>query len=274
MNIKSWSYLSFLLCLVILLCSCGGGSSDGSSPRNVSGTWQGALTKVTDTCTSAATQQNISHVVTQNQGAVVLTDSGDTTYIGNVVGEDGFSVDGSKAAGQNCSDAIQIEYNDINEDDDSTTSINLTTVRSCAGQADCRIEFTGTGTRVTGAATPVPTGTQTPPSQTTPIAGGCSAMNPNPASGEYAGDGGCGISSTKFSIITGAQDTVVLEPFGGNGATSFVVATPGSSAANSTRTDLTIAGTTGYACSLACSAPGTFTATCFKEGGTTCVEKF
>lgn len=266
--------------LLLTLCSCGGGSSDGSSPRNVSGQWTGAITKVSDTCTNGAAQRNISHAVSQNQGAVELTDALGIKYLGNVVGEDGFSVDGSDDISSNCSDNVRIEYNDVNEDDDSTASVNVKIVRTCPNTTNtCQIEYTGTAARA-GSPSPTvtpsgtPSGTVTPSTTPAPVAGGCAAMNPNPASGEYSGDGGCGISSAKLTVNQGNPSSVILEPFGANGATSFTILQSGSSVANSSRNDLTILNTPGYSCTLTCSPPGTFNASCFKEGGTTCVEKF
>ena len=268
MKIKSINQ-SIFLGLYAFLCACGGGGSDGSSPRNVSGEWQGAITKVSDTCGEGDVSSSVSHSVSQNQGAVVLVGTGGLQYIGNVVGEDGLSVDGSRNLERNCVDAIQIEYNGIDDDNDLTASIDVRTTRTCSGKQDCQLAYSGTVSR-SGQA-PV---SLTPASPTVPISGGCAEINPNPAAGEYTGDGGCGISSTNFSVLSGTQNSVVLETFGANGATSFAILSTDSAIANSSRTDLTVLEVEGYSCTLACSAPTTFTATCFKEGGVTCVEKF
>ncbi len=90
--------------LTICAAGCGGGSSDGSSPLFVAGNWTGTITKVSDTCSGATASQNISHEVSQNEGAVVVTDGNNISYIGNVVGEDGFSADGSLGSASNCTD--------------------------------------------------------------------------------------------------------------------------------------------------------------------------
>lgn len=115
----------------------------------------------------------------------------------------------------------------------------------------------------------------TPEPTTEPIAGGCPAINERPATGEYSGDGGCGISTAAYrSQTVDGQQIIILEPFGANGATTFNVDPNDLSSATSQRLDLVILGVPGYRCTLSCSAPSTFRVTCFKEGGVTCEEKF
>lgn len=270
--VKKYALLSSI---VVLSAACGGGGGDGRDATDVSGLWTGALTKVSDSCTPQSPSTiNISHNVAQNEDAVTLLAESGVQFVGNTVGENGFSVDGSHATVGNgsCTDTTRIEYDSINNDADTTADVDITISRSCLGASTCAIAYTGTVSRTGGSAvTPTPAPGTPPTSTTTPIAGGCPAMNPNPASGTYSGDGGCGISDTDFNY---ASNTVVLEPFGANGATSFSVNTANPSEASSVRTDLTIQGVPGYACTMACSAPGTFSIQCFKEGGTSCVEKF
>lgn len=252
-----------------LLTACGGDGGDDDD-RNVSGTWSGAATKVTDTCSGNSPQTiNFSHTVTQNGEAVTVLDQNSIRYLGNTLSDDGFSADATvntTTGGATCTDKRQVEYDSIADDDDETASIDVRIDRTC-GTTKCEISYTGTATRrvATGTPTPQPTGTPGV------IAGGCAAINPRPAAGTYSGNGGCGISDVKYTVN---GQTVVLEPFGANAATSFTINSTNTSAATSARSDLTIAGVTGYTCSLACSAPSTFTVSCFKEGGTTCTEKF
>lgn len=224
----------------------------------------------------------ISHSVSQNISAVELTDQNSIQYLGNLVGDDGLSVDANQTVtvnGRTCQDARRVEYDQVTEDNDNTAEVDFIITRTCAGAAACNIQWTGTASRVSGGAaaatpTPIPGTTPTPGGPTT-VSGGCAEMNPNPAAGTYSGDGGCGISDAAFREETqGAETVVVLEPFGGNGATSFVINSTNSSTALSRRNDLTVNGVSGYTCSLTCSPPGTFTATCTKEGGTSCIEKF
>ncbi len=248
---------------------CGGGSNNGlgQDDRNVSGSWTGALTRVSDTCTGSTAAQtlNFSDTVNQNGEAVTLTDENGMSYLGNLVGNDGFSVDAvgfGAIEGFQCSvsPANRLRYSDINEDSDLTAAVEMTV--TCTGGASCEINYTGTASRGTSSTADTPIG---------PIAGGCTAINPDTASGSYSGDGKCGLSEAKYSLN---GSTVLLEPFGSNGTTSFAISSTNSSSATSNNTDLTIKGEAGYSCSMVCSPPLTFTVSCFKEGGATCAEKF
>ncbi len=267
--------------VMLSMASCGGSSgSDSDDPASVSGTWSGALTKTTDSCPGLGLPQvvNFNDVVIEGGGdSVELTTNDGTKYLGNIVGGNGFSVDATIPDSSGCAQTRRIEYDQVNDDDDGNASVEFNISRTCNG-ATCEAQYTGTASRA-GVAAPTPTAppgaTATPPSTTTPIAGGCAAMNPATASGTFAGDGGCGISDSALSF--GSQEgnqTVVLNPFGANGLTSFVISSANTSAASSIRTDLDIKGDVGYSCSMVCSPPGTFTVTCNKEGGTQCVEKF
>ena len=253
---------------ISLLAACGGDDSD--TIRNISGQWRGSLTRSSDACGGNPASIDISHAVSQNEDAVSLTAESGVVFLGNMVGPDGFSVDGSHdtAGSTNCIDTTRIEYDKIADDDDPGADVVVSIARSCNGRAACEIVYTGTAIRnLNGSAiaTPLPSGT-------TSGRGACSQMNPNPAAGTFAGDGGCGISDTALRLDSAS--VVVLEPFGANGATSFGVSTSDASSATSSRSDLTIAGQVGYSCSMKCSPPGTFLVNCFREGGTTCEEKF
>lgn len=262
----------FISSAVVLLTACGGGGGDDSeSIRNISGQWGGSLTQASDQCGGAPATIDIAHAVSQNEDAVSLTSEAGVVFLGNMVGPDGFSVDGSHSTigNANCSDSTRIEYDKIADDDDTLADVVVTIDRSCSGRAPCQIVYNGVASRAGNVAVN-PTPGVTPGA--TPITrGACSQMNPNPAAGTYAGDGGCGISDTAFRVN---QNTVVLEPFGANGATSFGVSASDGSTASTARSDLTIGGVAGYSCAMACSPPGTFTVSCFKEGGTSCEEKF
>lgn len=287
MKIRSVTKLLCISGLTILCIGCGGDSSDdGGGSRNVSGTWSGAITKVSDTCSSTTPSiVNFSHSINQNEDAVTLVANGSLTYLGNLVGSNGLSVDATTSTASGCQDENRIEYDSVDEDNDTTAHIDLRIKRTC-GSTVCEIAYTGTGTRA--GAVPVPTATAVPgttptvtptvvPGTTaTPIANaGCAAINPRTVAGTFSGDGGCGISSAAYRFEQqGAEGVAILEPFGANGATSFVVSTANASAATSRRSDLTILSQPGYICTLACSAPSTFTVNCTKEGATSCVEKF
>lgn len=255
------------------LAGCGGGGGDGDEATNVSGTWRAALIKSSDTCAQKGPAAiNVTHTVNQNEDAINLQAESGVTFIGNTVGENGFSVDGNHPTigSDECSDQTRIEYDSINDDSDPSAEIIITINRSCSGALPCTLEYTGTASRAASPATnPTPQATAAP--GITPTAGGCPAINPNPAAGTYGGDGGCGISDTTFRY---QNNVVVLEPLASNGVTSFNVDPVNNSLATSVSSDLTILGQTGSTCSMVCSAPGTFTVRCSKEGGVSCVEKF
>jgi len=272
---------ALILALTPIVCiSCGGGGGDdGTDVRFVGGTWRGSLTKISDTCSNGDTNTPaVQHQVNQVEEAIELLNEAGVKFLGNTVANDGFSVDGLQTVNVRlaCTDSARIRYTDIDDNDDATASVEWDITRSCPGRANCEISYSGTTARSSGEpnATPIPSGQAT----ATPAASngqGCLAINPNTEAGSYSGDGGCGISSTVYrSEQQATESVVVLEPFGANGATSFVVSAANSSSASSRRTDLEIKGVPGYTCSLVCSPPSTFTINCFIEGGATCIEKF
>jgi hypothetical protein len=286
----------FYIVVLIFICiaaACGGGSSEGERARNVSGNWSGALTKTSDNCTpqNPATL-NFTHTVTQNEEAVTLVTNALFQYLGNIVGGNGFSVDGNRPVtigNTNCTEDSRIEYDEIADDDDAGASVELNSTFNCSN-GTCQTQYTGTASRgvattvstpgvfTPGASTPTPgarTPTAIPGATTVPVGGGCAAMNPNPAAGEYHGDGSCGISDSALRVVQQTNGSVVtLEPFGENGLATFAINPANSSAATSISTNLTIKGEAGFTCTLTCSPPGTFTAQCIKEGSTSCTEKF
>lgn len=267
-------YLPILLTLA-LSTGCGGDGSDDdldSNPNQLFGTWSGAVTKVKDTCADSTALQTVTFTdqVTRDGNEIELVTDTGVKYFGNAVGDNGFSVDASVGTVENCTQAGRIEFDQIDGNDDNTASVERFINVTCGSTSACEIAYTGTATRGGVNPTPAPGATATPTGKT-----GCNAMNPNTASGVFEGDGGCGISETALSLGTSdANSTVVLNTFGANGLTTFTVNNANPAAAASVRTDLTLKGEAGYACSMACSPPGTFTVTCNKEGGTQCVEKF
>ena len=278
MKMKLASLLSITLGLGLAFGGCGGGNGSDSHNRTVEGTWTGALTKVEDTCPGSAAPQtiNFSHAVQRNESAVTVIDQAGIDYLGNLVGDNGFSADANTTGsigGAQCSVLSRLSYDGIDIDTDDTASLELTITRSCQGNSDCTIRYSGTASRTSPAtgATSTPTGSPTVAPTGTDLSGGCAAMNPNTEAGFYAGDGGCGLSEAVFRF---SGNSIVLEPFGSNGATSFVIDSANTSSATSANSDLTIQGSAGYSCSMVCSPPGTFTVSCFKEGGTQCTEKF
>ncbi len=262
--------------IILSISACGGGGGDGDDARNMSGIWRGTLTKVSDSCTPAGPASiTVNHQVNQNEDAIILKSEAGVDFLGNTVGQDGFSVDGSHATVGNsgCNDQTRIEYESIDDDDDPTADIVVKINRSCTNTSGCALEYSGTVSRTQGLS-PTPVSSSTPlPGTPTPIviAGGCKDMNPKTVAGGFSGNGGCGISQTNFSTQGNA---VVLEPFGSNGLTTFNIDSSNSALANSQRQDLTILSVDGNQCSITCSPPSTFTVRCQKEGGSSCIEKF
>ncbi len=277
---KAFKIISISSLLPLLFITGCGGDSDvgigGDTPVSVGGQWSGALTRIQDNCVGSNSVQtlNFNHTVNQNEEAVTLLDGNGINFLGNIVGDDGFSVDATGAGiipALPCSGTKEnrVSYNDINTDSDDTATVEVTV--TCPSGASCLVQYSGTASRASNA-TPTPTSSASPTS--TPIvsgSGGCFSINPNPAAGSYSGDGGCGISDAVFRVD---GSNVILEPFGVNGASSFAISDSNSSSAASTNTNLSISGISGYSCSMACSPPATFTVSCFKEGGITCSEKF
>lgn len=268
---------------IMLTCftGCGGESDDNDTNNdlsNMEGTWTGAVTKTSDNCSAGLYPQTVtfSHRVNQNSIVVSLDEAGGIDYVGNTQGNNGFEVNSVKtqiSAGKSCVYAKKITYDEIDNDSDKTGSIELRIGQDCEGSDSCTVRYSGTASRTGGAATsPTPTASASP---STPVAGGCGAINEHPAAGTYSGNGKCGISDVQFQSLTqGTEKVVVLTPFGANGATSFGYGTPDVNTATSKRNDLTINGEVGYSCAIICSPPSTFSISCFKEGGTTCIEKF
>ena len=257
------------------LTACGGSGGDTHSDNaaNMKGTWTGAITKISDNCTNSNNLQtvNFTHTVNQNGNDITLADKNGLNYTGRTADENGFAVDGSQSQtnfGKTCVLVQKITYNEIDSNNDNTASVDFNITRTCEDSTICSVIYTGTASRI-GGTTTTPSPSSSP---TTPIAGGCGAINERPAAGTYSGNGGCGISEVGYKSLTqGTEKVVVLDPFGINGATSFAYT---ANTATSKRNDLTIKDEAGYSCSITCSPPATFTVSCFKEGGTSCIEKF
>jgi hypothetical protein len=263
--------LAGLALIVATASACAGNGNDPSNnDLDVGGVWTGAVTRVQTTCpaTADATTLNFTHTVNQNQQAVILDTADGTRFLGNVVGGTGFSVDATlsgQLGNANCSLAENIQYDRISDNSDDTADVDFTITRQCSNGTNCKATYTGAATRNQGnpSVTPVPGAT------TIPTSGGCGAIPER----SFDGDGGCGISTVAVAQNSGTT-TLVLDPFGANGATAFVTNAANTSTATSVRSDLVIKTVAGYSCTLTCSPPLTFTASCFKEGGTTCKEKF
>ncbi|MCB0319079.1 MAG: hypothetical protein KDD56_10005 [Bdellovibrionales bacterium] len=271
-NLKKTIYFIVILNIASLFVACGGGGS-GSDARQVSGVWAGSLNLQSNTCgTRAVTQTgSFTHTVNQNEDAVTLNDGNGTEFLGNTVGDNGFSVDAltitdnNIGGGVTCDETQRLEYNGVETDTDSTADVTLTTKKECSDAFTCEAISIGNalkGSGSTGDAGATPTAT---PSETAST--GCDDLLER----EFSGDSDCGIGQVTTSVN---GSTVVLTPLGANGATSFAIDSTDSTSATASNTDLQIMGENGYSCSIECTQQITFTLNCFKEGGSTCSERF
>ncbi len=128
--------------------------------------------------------------------------------------------------------------NNVIDDSDNTADIDIRVLRECE-DLQCELSYTGTASRLVPQATP--------PSSTTPVSGGCSAINENPANGTYMGDGGCGLSDAGYKIIEEGDITrIELAPFGNAPSALFTVNALNVNEANSTEANLSIKGVEGH----------------------------
>ena len=279
----NWAVTVTLAMCMMASAGCGGGSDDDGDFENLSllgGTWQGTTMLANDTCSGATRTITFTHQVAQNGDAISLTTNNGTVFLGNTVAN-GFSVDAGAVTQRTCTVTQRIEYKNVDDNDDETADVELITTRNCTtGNPSCTQNYSGTASRTSHGTSGNPPANTTPDAtpgvtNTPTVTGGCTAMNPKTVAGVYQGDGGCGLSETNISLGSqGADRTIILQPFGANGATSFIIDATNPAVAGSVRSDLTIKGAAGNSCSLACSPPGTFTVSCIVEGGDTCREKF
>lgn len=246
----------------LLVTACG--SSSNSDERNVAGVWRGEMIETRNTCDGARviTAGAFEHTVNQNEDAVAMQNSAGRQFQGEVEGDDGFIVDGSFQEtfddGTICDANKLIEYDGIDSDSDTTADITVRTVFTCPNNFSCEIISEAAASRQV-AAQPTPT----------PERGDADCRELRERT--FTGDSGCGIS--EVNVIQSSENTVVLDPLGANGASSFSVNSDPETA-SSTSTDLQVMGAGGYSCSIACPSDITFTLTCFQEGGETCEERF
>ena len=254
-----------------LLVACGGGN-DGNDAPLVSGSWSGNLTLTSSTCNASKEVLSgaVTHTVNQNEDAVILVDSLNNQYLGNTVGDNGFSVnavistDVPNDAGTQCDTSQMISYNGIESSSDPDASVRIETTESCDDQTQCQSISQGILSRTTS--TPPPAADPDPE-----VAfNGCGDVREI----TFTGDSGCGIQETELTFeMRPEANALVLEPFGGNGASSFIIGEDPFTA-TSVSTDLTILGESGYRCSVNCEGRLRFSLNCFKEGAPSCDEVF
>lgn len=260
-------------------CGGNGGGEGGDDVVNAGGIWRGTATLTQNACNLQVGTPTLSftHTVSQNESAVTLdSDSGDH-FLGNAVGNDGFSVDSASRAfsfgNVVCTMTPQIQYNGISgergDNNENSADVTVKFMGSCAVGGQCELNYTGAAVRGVGPVpSATPTAVPTPGASPVPTApsGACSAVNQRP----YAGDLGCGLGAATLSTTATG---ITLEPFGVNGLTTFN-GPAGAQTVTSVRSDLTILNVAGYSCSVDCAPPAEFIVRCSQEGGTSCREKF
>lgn len=139
----------------VLLTGCGDG--DNADPLNnvyVGGLWRGRLALTSNTCQlTLSSDFNVAHSVSQSLNSIELRDDQDRLFVGNIIGEDGFSVDsfgpsGERTAdGRTCSLTYRFRYDSINSNDDRTAQIRYIILGQCSDGSECQSEYAGDGIR-------------------------------------------------------------------------------------------------------------------------------
>ena len=148
---KKFFYALTVLGLFGAMIGCGG----SDNPVDVSGIWTGSVTEVQNNCTglSEVTTVNFVHTVNQNGDAIDLTDQNNVQYIGNIVGDDGFSVDSDTSTAfdhQSCTLDSRYEYQNISSDSDDTATVTLELLITCPTGISCEVVYNGNASRNVG----------------------------------------------------------------------------------------------------------------------------
>ena len=150
----------FGFCFVVAaltLSSCGGGDSSsdsGDQPIYMGGVWRGNFTLSKNDCGLDLTPSyNFTHMVGQYDTAITLEDEEHMFFEGNVVGDNGFSVDHPGPGGYRipdgrvCDFTYRYRYGSINDDGDRTAQVRFLYVASCRDGSSCESEYEGDGLR-------------------------------------------------------------------------------------------------------------------------------
>ena len=151
---------AFLLSVIsILLASplTGCGDSNNTDPLNsvyVGGLWRGRLALTSNACRLALSSNfQVAHSVSQALNSIELRDDQNRLFVGNIIGDDGFSVDSfgpsdeGTSDGRTCSLTHRFRYDSINDDDDRTAQIRYIILGQCSDESECQSEYAGDGIR-------------------------------------------------------------------------------------------------------------------------------
>lgn len=150
----------FSLLLIIpalLLNSCGSDSDsvdDDIDPTYMGGLWRGNLKLTNNECGfDFDAEFNFSHLVEQSYTIIDFEDEEGSSFLGNIVGIDGFSVDAPGPSdyripdGRSCDITYRHRYTGINHDDDPTAEVRYFVLADCADGTECKTEYSGEGGR-------------------------------------------------------------------------------------------------------------------------------
>lgn len=153
-----YTYAASILFIAGLLCSCGDGEwccedyDDDMYEVYMGGLWRGSLSMVKNDCALPLARNYIfTHLVSQNYTSLELKDENDRYFVGQTVGEDGFSVDSPgpeiNVGGRGCTVTYRYRYDSINDDDDPTAQVRFLIIGHCSGGRECESEYSGDGAR-------------------------------------------------------------------------------------------------------------------------------
>jgi acyl-CoA thioester hydrolase len=154
---KLSSSLTVMCALLIssLLTACGGGGdSDSVGYLYVGGLWRGGLVLTENTCQlDLAPSYTFANSVSQSFNSIELRDGENRLFVGDLVGDDGFSVDALGPSSQRlrdgrlCSLTYRYRYDSINDDGDRTAQVRYLVVGECSDGSECQSEYAGDGLR-------------------------------------------------------------------------------------------------------------------------------
>jgi len=150
-SIKICTALSFSL-----LTACSG-ADDDNGPFNfleVGGLWRGSLAARENNCQLELTPTvEFAHSVSQSLDSIELRERDGRLFVGDLVGDDGFSVDAPGPSnertgdGRTCSFTYRLRYDSINDDGDRTAQVRYIFLGQCSDGSECQSEYAGDGIR-------------------------------------------------------------------------------------------------------------------------------
>ena len=135
--------------------SCGSDDPDFDFVSNyMGGLWRGNLSLASNGCGfELRPSYNFVHSVMQVIDSIQLEDEEGRTFYGQVIGEDGFSVDAAGPSdllipdGRRCTFTYRYRYDSINDDDDPTAQVRYFIQGDCWDGTECESEYAGNGGR-------------------------------------------------------------------------------------------------------------------------------